>query len=85
MPVYEYYCKKCDSTFDVRHEAGKNGQKCPTCKSKAEKVFHAPGLIFKGSGFHTTDYCSKGAKEAPATSTESCSKAADKTCAGCEK
>lgn len=82
MPLYEYYCKKCDANFDVYHPAGQNGQKCPKCKSKVEKVFHAPGLIFKGSGWHVTDYCNgKNNNASTATKAAPCEKKADGACA----
>jgi putative FmdB family regulatory protein len=84
MPVYEYFCKKCNENFEVWRSASKNGsQRCPTCKCKAEKVFHAPGIIFKGSGFHVNDYGSKGSHSTSAAPA-ACPKAAEKTCAGCE-
>jgi len=87
MPVYEYNCKKCDKSFEIWRSVDQKGaQKCPTCNGKTEKVFHAPGIIFKGSGFHVNDYGSKGNGNGSSKpkSAPSCPKAADKTCAGCE-
>jgi len=60
MPVYEYACKKCDHHFDVRHGADEVPElSCPECQSEVRKVFHAAGIIFKGSGWHITDYAKK--------------------------
>jgi len=28
---------------------------CPGCGNKANRIFSAPGIIFKGSGFYVTD------------------------------
>lgn len=36
----------------------------PRMRGRARKVFHPVGIIFKGSGFHVTDYPSKGRKKA---------------------
>jgi len=60
MPLYEYSCKKCGHRFEVWHPARQSrGRRCPACNNRAHKVFHPVGIIFKGSGFHTTDYCRK--------------------------
>jgi putative FmdB family regulatory protein len=56
MPVYEYRCTKCDHTFERYQAVGEAAPECPTCGSPSRKVFTSVGLIFKGSGFHTTDY-----------------------------
>ena len=56
MPVYEYRCTNCDHLFEVTHEVGGTPGPCPVCGGSARRVFTSVGLIFKGSGFHTTDY-----------------------------
>lgn len=73
MPTYEYECQKCKKNFDLfqsmRDEAL---QTCPKThcrmrvwgKGKIRRLLGAgAGLIFKGSGFYTTDYRSEGYKE----------------------
>jgi putative FmdB family regulatory protein len=77
MPIYEYECPKC-GRFDVLqkmsspvldlHEA---------CGSKVTKLMSASAFSFKGSGFHATDYCSKGASARPNRPEKSSG------CAGC--
>ncbi len=83
MPIYEYHCEECDHNFDVHHSGSTNGwRKCPLCKGKAMKVFHPPSLIFKGSGFHVTDYSSSSKSNGPARKKETPEKAtpaSDKT------
>jgi len=86
MPTYEYHCEKCGQNFDafqsMRDEPYKE---CPKELCRLPEWGHGKvkrllgtgaGLIFKGSGFYTTDYRSdsyKAAakKESPATSSGS--------------
>ena len=56
MPLYEYRCTRCDHLFEVHHEVGGTPGPCPVCGGPARRVFTSVGLIFKGSGFHITDY-----------------------------
>lgn len=56
MPLYEYRCTRCDHRFEVYHEVGGTPGACPVCGGSARRVFSSVGLIFRGSGFHTTDY-----------------------------
>jgi len=62
MPLYEYRCTKCNHKFEVYHHVGGTAGPCPVCGGEAKRVFSSVGLIFKGSGFHTTDY-----KKSPST------------------
>ncbi len=59
MPTYDYSCLSCGHRFE-RFEAITNGgaKKCPRCgKAKARRMLGTgAGIIFKGSGFYTTDY-----------------------------
>jgi putative FmdB family regulatory protein len=65
MPTYEYVCKNCGETIEVFQSfSDKPLKKHKTCGGQLQKVFHARGIVFKGSGFYATD--SKG----PSTSGE---------------
>ena len=74
MPTYEYICTKCDQTFDlVQPITAKALTVCPKdlCpkkpwgKGKVKRAIGTGGgLIFKGSGFYTTDYRSEKYKAA---------------------
>ena len=57
MPRYDYRCVECDNYFELRQsfsEAGKGN--CPLCSGEGRRVYHAVPVIYKGSGFYTTDY-----------------------------
>ena len=57
MPRYDYRCTGCGNEFELRQtfsEAG-NGT-CPLCSGAGQRLFHAVPVIYKGSGFYTTDY-----------------------------
>ena len=61
MPTYDYACSGCKHRFERFEPIGAGGLKqCPKCgKKKAKRMIGmGAGLIFKGSGFYTTD--SKG-------------------------
>ena len=57
MPTYEYECTKCGHTFDVMQSIkDKPLSRCPVCKSAIRRViFGGLGVIFKGSGYYSTD------------------------------
>jgi len=70
MPLYEYRCTRCDHLFEVYHAVGGTPGPCPVCGGPARRVFTSVGLIFKGSGFHTTDYRKPSSSDADKKSAE---------------
>ena len=57
MPRYDYRCESCKEEFELVQsfaEAGKGA--CPVCSGAGQRVYHAVPVIYKGSGFYTTDY-----------------------------
>ena len=65
MPTYEYKCSACGHAFEKFHSImAAPIKECPVCKKKKVKRLIGMGsaLIFKGSGFYTTDYRSEGYK-----------------------
>ena len=58
MPTYEYECKTCNKVFEMfQNMSDKPLSKCPDCGKKVKRLIGGgAGLIFKGSGFHATDY-----------------------------
>jgi len=66
MPVYEYRCAECGHQFDHYQKATEQPlRRCPTCRGRVRKVFRPVGIIFKGSGFYTTDYRKPDEKKPP--------------------
>lgn len=78
MPTYQYRCRECDEEFEVVQSFTDDAlTKCPSCKKKAlRKVFAAPGIAFKGSGFYKNDSRS-GAKSSNGSSSEKAEKSSD--------
>ena len=57
MPVYEYACENCEHAFQQqRRVTERQSARCPRCNGIGRKVIGAVGIIFKGSGWHSTDY-----------------------------
>ncbi len=60
MPIYSYKCENCGRIFDKFQKVGGDGNiKCIFCDSNTNRLFSPVGIIFKGSGFYTTDYKSR--------------------------
>ncbi len=57
MPRYDYQCTSCDQQFELVQSFKEAGSgTCPECSGEGRRVFHAVPVIYKGSGFYTTDY-----------------------------
>ncbi len=66
MPRYDYRCTGCGEEFELVQSFNEAGSgTCPLCSGAGQRVFHAVPVIYKGSGFYTTDY---GRPKAPAES-----------------
>ena len=72
MPTYEYRCRDCGHSFDIVQKMSDDPlTHCPECGGALRKVFTAPSISFKGSGFYATDHGSKGKKPASGDTKES--------------
>lgn len=61
MPIYDYECEKCGHGFELRQSFNSEPETtCPVCTSRARRKFHSVAVIYKGSGFYTTDYKKNG-------------------------
>ena len=66
MPLYEYQCvnKECAKTFEIRHSFDSSPPlKCENCGEDIKRKFSAVPVIYKGSGFYTTDYKQKNSAD----------------------
>ncbi|MGE5197036.1 MAG: FmdB family zinc ribbon protein [Deltaproteobacteria bacterium] len=68
MPTYDYECTKCGHKFEAfQNITAPSLDKCPKCGKKVKRLISSgAGLIFKGSGFYSTDYRKKPKSEGPA-------------------
>lgn len=57
MPVYEYECKNCGQRFDkIQPVTADTLTECVLCgKGPIRRVLQPVGVIFKGSGWYSTD------------------------------
>ena len=55
MPVYEYRCTKGHTYEKTEGFSAPVTQKCTRCGARARRQISMPAVIFKGSGFYSTD------------------------------
>ena len=65
MPTYEYQCEICGREFEkVQKISDDPVLECPNCGGEARRLISGgAGLLFKGSGFYSTDYRSDSYKK----------------------
>ena len=68
MPTYQYECQRCGKVFEQFqriNEPPLTSCPKPRCKGRVKRVIGTgAGIIFKGSGFYSTDYRSESYKAA---------------------
>ena len=64
MPLYEYQCTECGVRFE-RHQRFQDApvRTCPECGGTVQRLIGPVGVIFKGSGFYSTDHRSGNARK----------------------
>lgn len=56
MPTYEYECKSCKRAVEVQHGINDPAPAtCENCGGELRRIFYPPGLVFKGTGFYSTE------------------------------
>ena len=70
MPTYEYECRSCKYRFEeFQSITDQPIKKCPKCGKAVRRLFGGGmGIIFKGSGFYTTDYKRSSGVSGPSSS-----------------
>ena len=57
MPIYVYRCDNCDTDVEKRQGFSEAPlTTCEVCAGSVRRVLQPVGVIFKGSGFYSTDY-----------------------------
>jgi putative FmdB family regulatory protein len=60
LPVYVYRCADCGSQFETKQSFSEAPlSECESCGGRLRKVFQPTTVIYKGSGFYSTDHSSK--------------------------
>lgn len=80
MPTYDYVCDACDHQFELFQSiTAQSKRKCPECGRLKLRRLIGPGaaIVFKGSGFYTTDYRSESYKKGAAAAKQNGNKAKD--------
>lgn len=67
MPLYEYECKSCNNTFELRQKfSDAPASECPKCGGPVEKLISQSGFSLKGGGWYGDGYGdSKAAPSCP--------------------
>lgn len=66
MPIYEYACTACGERTEAKQSFDEPPlTECPHCGGSLRKLYSPVGIVFKGSGFYSTDAKSgsKGSKD----------------------
>jgi putative FmdB family regulatory protein len=72
MPLYEYQCTQCGERVEViQRLSDPPYSHCPKCSGDMKKLFSAPAIQFKGSGWYKTDYASSKPAEKKSDAVES--------------
>lgn len=58
MPIYTYKCQRCGIEFKKKQTfSAPLLRHCPECRTGAlRRVLQLPSIIFKGSGWYSTDH-----------------------------
>ena len=85
MPRYDYECLSCSHVFELKQSfSDEPVADCPECGSRSRRKFHAVPVIYKGSGFYTTDYA-RSSLRANGTGSSSSEREKEKSSAKAEK
>jgi putative FmdB family regulatory protein len=67
MPIYEYACTSCGERTEAKQSFSDPPlEECSVCSGRLRKLYSPVGIVFKGSGFYSTD----ARKPAPSKSSD---------------
>ena len=56
MPIYEYACTSCGERTEAKQGFDDPPlEECPHCGGRLRRLYSPVGIVFKGSGFYSTD------------------------------
>src|SRR5437588_3902418 len=56
MPLYEYGCSACRARLERRQRFDEEPlRECPICGGSLSRILQPVGIVFKGSGWYSTD------------------------------
>jgi putative FmdB family regulatory protein len=58
MPLYDFSCTECGAKFEknIPFQANPAHIACPKGHHAVRRLFSAPQVVFKGSGWYSTDH-----------------------------
>lgn len=70
MPVYEYRCSHGHTYEKTEGFDAPTRHDCPNCGAPARRQISVPAIIFKGSGFYSTDNRKSGGRNGNSASSD---------------
>lgn len=71
MPIYVYACTNCGERTEAKQAFDDPPlEVCPHCGGKLRKMYSPVGVVFKGSGFYSTD-AKRGSSKSKGSKSES--------------
>jgi putative FmdB family regulatory protein len=69
MPIYEYACTACGERTEAKQSfTDPPLETCEICGGKLRKLYSPVGIVFKGSGFYSTDAKKKSSSSSSSSS-----------------
>jgi putative FmdB family regulatory protein len=89
MPIYEYACTSCGERTEAKQSFDDPPlETCAQCGGKLRKLYSPVGVVFRGSGFYSTDGRKQpegGKKEAKPEASKSSTDKSESSAAGSSK